>query len=316
MGTIAMLSTQQPVATRLYRSEEDWWRVRTLLIETYRISPPDWNWDVRRWDGSRYHREGGGWESHWDGRVALWETQDGELVGAVHPEGKGEAFLELHPDFRHIEGDLIEWALEHLHKPTGDGLQRQLEILAYQYDAPRQGLLSEHGFERSDDGGVIRRLRFGRWELPLSRMPEGYTLRTPREGDEGEYEAFATLLNAAFNRTFHRASEIRTFRTMCPCYRRDLDLLAEAPDGSLAATVAVTYVEESRVGIFEPVCTHPDHRQKGLARALMGEGMRRLKALGALDVTVGTGDMVPANRLYESVGFDEVYKGCIWRKVW
>jgi GNAT superfamily N-acetyltransferase len=131
---------------------------------------------------------------------------------------------------------------------------------------------------------------------------------------EAEYQRFADLLNAAFHRTFHNAREIRTFRTQCPCYRADLDLVAEAPDGSLAATVGFTYVEENRTAIVEPVCTHPDHLRKGLARALMFEGFRRLKALGAVDVTVGTGMWEAANRFYESVGFPEVYKGYVWRK--
>jgi hypothetical protein len=31
-------------------------------------------------------------------------------------------------------------------------------------------------------------------------------------------------------------------------------------------------------------------------------------------VYVGTGDMAPANALYDSVGFAEAYKGYAWRK--
>ena len=47
----------------------------------------------------------------------------------------------------------------------------------------------------------------------------------------------------------------------------------------------------------------------------MLEGLRRLHALGAVDATVGTGDMIPANRLYDSIGFTEVQKGYVWQKV-
>jgi hypothetical protein len=36
--------------------------------------------------------------------------------------------------------------------------------------------------------------------------------------------------------------------------------------------------------------------------------------MGALDATVGTGDMVPANQLYNSIGFSEIYRGHIWRR--
>ncbi|MCB9442881.1 MAG: hypothetical protein H6669_01485 [Ardenticatenaceae bacterium] len=39
--------------------------------------------------------------------------------------------------------------------------------------------------------------------------------------------------------------------------------------------------------------------------------LQKLKSSAYLD----TGDMVPANRLYEAAGFTEAYKGCVWRKL-
>jgi len=300
---------------RPYRDNNDFWRVRNLLIETYPIIPPDLNWDVRRWDGSRFHNKVPVWDAYWQNRVGLWETENGQLVGAVHPDGDGNAAIQIHPDYRHIEAQMIIWAEGHLAKGVAADSQRRLTMFAYEYDSWRQRLLAQRGFEKMADGGVIRRLRFGEKVLPWVEMPQGYTLRTARADDEGEHQPFAELLNAAFNRTCHSAQEIATFRSTAPSYRAELDLFAEAPDGTLAANVGVIYVKELQAGLFEPVCTHPDHRQKGLARALMWEGMHRLKALGATEVTVGTGDMVPANRLYESVGFPEAYKGYHWRKV-
>lgn len=63
-----------------------------------------------------------------------------------------------------------------------------------------------------------------------------------------------------------------------------------------------------------PVCTHPDHRRKNLAQSLMLEGLHRVKALGARQVTVETGDMIPANALYDAFGFTEVYKCWVWQQ--
>ena len=62
------------------------------------------------------------------------------------------------------------------------------------------------------------------------------------------------------------------------------------------------------------MCTHPDHRQRGLGRALILEGLGRLRDLGAASCDVETGDMVPANALYRSIGFSEEYRGHQWRK--
>ena len=41
------------ITARLYQGDDDFWRVRQLLVDTYPITPTDFNWEVRRWDGSR-----------------------------------------------------------------------------------------------------------------------------------------------------------------------------------------------------------------------------------------------------------------------
>jgi predicted N-acetyltransferase YhbS len=248
--------------------------------------------------------------------VCLWETVDGRLVGAVNPDGEGLACLQIHPDYRHIEEEMIAWAESHMAKATEDGSQRRLILFVYEYDSWRRHLLEQQGYEKTEEWRVIRRLCFGDKVLPAVHMPDGYTLRAARKDDPDEHQQFADLLNAAFNRDFHNAQELRTFRTLAPSYRADLDLFAVAADGALVANVGVIYVPEVEAALYEPVCTHPDHRRKGLAQALMWEGMHRLRALGATGVTVGTGTMLPANHMYESVGFPEIHKGYYWRKVW
>lgn len=111
----------------------------------------------------------------------------------------------------------------------GGSSRHQLSLFVYEYDAWRQHLLQERGFAKTEEWGVIRRLRFGQKVLPPVQMPAGYTLRSARADDEGEHQ---------------------------------------------------------------------------------------LQALGATVVTVATGDILPANRLYESVGSPEIYRGYTWRKVW
>jgi predicted N-acetyltransferase YhbS len=293
--------------------ETDWQRVRDLLIETFPITGPGFNWDFRRWDGHRFHRVNTTITAEWCKSMHLWETAAGRLVGLVHPDGVGEACLELQPDFRFLEEGMFTWAEENILAPGGEPSQRRLETYAFEHDAPR--LLAKHGFEKTTDHGCLRRMFFGNDALPLVQMDPGYVLSTTRPGDEGEYQRMADMLNAGFNRTLHKALEYRNFVHQSPAFRHDLNLVAEAPDGIFAAHVAVNYDEVNRWGIFEPVCTHPAHRRHGLASSLMYEGMHRLKALGARGASVDTGDAVPANALYEAVGFTDAYVGFVWRKV-
>jgi GNAT superfamily N-acetyltransferase len=234
----------------------------------------------------------------------------------VQQADAGSAYLQIHPDYRHIEEEMVAWAEERIHTTPTDGAASHLNVYAYEYDAWRQHLLQGRGFVRTNEWGILRRLRFGQKLIPPVQMPAGYTLSHARAGNPREHEQSAVLLNAAFGRTFHQAADTRTFRAPAPSYRANLDLFAIAPDGSLAANVGVIYAPAVRAGLYEPVCTHPAHRQKGLAKILMWEGMRRLRALGADEVTVAAGDMIPANHLYDAVGFPEVYRGYTWRKVW
>lgn len=304
----------QDVVSRPFEGEKDFWRVRSLLIDTYPITPVGFNWEIRRWDGWRYHRECTSITPEWSERLHIWETEEGCLVGVAHPENDGSAFFELHPDYRHIEEEMIAWAEAYLAVAPRAGQPRQLEIAVFDYDAPRRHLLEKRAYAMLPYTFVTRRLRFGSRPLPQPEAVQGYLLRSTNASDD-DYARVAAVLNAGFNRTMHTTEEFRNFATQSPSFRHDLNLVAEAPDGSFAALVGVTYDETNRRAIIEPVCTHPDHRRKGLARALMLEGMRRVRMQGAADVMVDTGDAVAANALYDEIGFTEAYRGNIWRKV-
>jgi GNAT superfamily N-acetyltransferase len=300
--------TNRPLTT-----DQDYWRVRNLLIQTYPITPFGFNWEIRRWEGRRFHDNHPDQLGNWAKNVQLWETETGELIAAVHPEGAGDAHFQLHPDYRHLEPTLLTWAEEHL--AVGGENGRQLELFVYDYDVYRQHLLRERGYKQLEHGGVTRHLRLGKQPLAQPQLAAGYTLRTTNPDDLADCQHIADILNAAFNRDVHTGREYQNLALNAPCFRRELDLVAVAPDGSFAAYAGIPYDEANKLGIFEPVCTHPDHQRKGLGKALMQEGLLRLKAIGAVDVTVGTGDMIPANRLYDSLGFTEAYKGDIWQKI-
>jgi mycothiol synthase len=306
------MTTPLPIISRPPESDRDFWRVRDLLIETYPITPRGLNWEIRRWEGRRFYNSDPALDPRWQDQTFLWETEHGRLVAAVHPEDGGDAHLEVHPDFRFLEPDIFAWAEGHLARPAPDGAGRRLMTYVYEYDVYRQELLQARNYQRTEYWGQLRWLRLGHGPVPRPIVAPGYTLRATRPGRHDD-QRIADLLNAAFGRDFHAAAEFETFTRLAPCFLRGLDLVAEAPGGSFAAYVGIPYDQVNCRAIFEPVCTHPDHRRQGLALALMLEGLHRLQAIGAREVTVDTGSMEAANRLYDSVGFTERYKGYYWR---
>jgi mycothiol synthase len=130
--------------------------------------------------------------------------------------------------------------------------ERRLEIFAYEYNTIRQQLLTERGYMQTTPNGVIRRLRFADHTRELAVIAPGYTLRTTNPEDLADCQHIADLLNAAFGRTFHAAGEYQNFTRLAPCFRREADLVAVAPDGSFAAYVGVPYDAVNRHATFEP----------------------------------------------------------------
>jgi GNAT superfamily N-acetyltransferase len=295
--------------------DADFWRMRRLLADTVPIAPFGFNWDVRWLDGQRFYEADDAKTRLEDLPIQLWETAAGDLAAYALPEGLSDfAHLQVHPDYRYLESQMIAWAEEHLSRVDEESGQRQLQISVFEYDALRQQILTERGYEKMAYGGMLRHMRLGRGPRPEAALAPGYSMRTTAPQDLGDCQKIADLLNAAFNRDFHNPWEYQNFTRHAPCFRGDLDLVAVAPDGSFAAYVGVPYDEDNRMGIFEPVCTHPDHQRKGLGRALMTEGLRRLWDIGAARALVGTGDMVAANGLYTAMGFTEAYRNYVWRK--
>jgi ribosomal protein S18 acetylase RimI-like enzyme len=120
----------------------------------------------------------------------------------------------------------------------------------------------------------------------------------PDEPDE-DYEGWEWYLNVQ----------------QAPMYRRDLDIVAVAPDGELAAFCTLWYDDVTRTGYFEPVGAEPAHHRRGLGKAVMCEAMRRIKRMGATLVTVG-GFTPAANALYSSVVSPDCALSYPWVKEW
>ena len=126
-------------------------------------------------------------------------------------------------------------------------------------DDERIAQLRRHGFTEQ----AVRTLRFVRAlaePIPEPTLPAGYTIR-PVAG-EPEVEALVTLHRAAFGtEQMTGAERLRWMRA--PGYDPALDLVAVAPDGSLAAyCFCAIQQEENRLsdrndGVTDPLATHP-----------------------------------------------------------
>jgi ribosomal protein S18 acetylase RimI-like enzyme len=94
-----------------------------------------------------------------------------------------------------------------------------------------------------------------------------------------------------------------------PGYLPELDLVAVAPDGELAAfcMCQIFMGDSEKEGWTDPVGTHPAHRRRGLAAALISAGMGLLRERGVETALLGTSSVnIAMQRLAEELGFRKV----------
>jgi len=92
-----------------------------------------------------------------------------------------------------------------------------------------------------------------------------------------------------------------------------LDLVAVAPDGEIASFCTIWYDDATRAALYDPVGTMPAHQRRGLGKAVMCEGLRRLEQMGALTAFVNGFDPV-ANALYDAAISPECDRSEPWVK--
>ncbi len=147
--------------------------------------------------------------------------------------------------------------------------------------------------------------------------PQGFHLR-PLGGLE-EAGAYTALHRAAFG-SKNMSEEWRRRTVTRPDYCADLDLVAQAEDGRLAAFCIGWYHPQGMgsgpAAQVEPLGVHPDFQRRGLGRALLAELFRRAALRGAAEIYVDCDDYPdgPAFGLYRSAGFEIHRKIAIYRK--
>lgn len=301
---------------RRYQNDEDYWRIRSFLREVFLLNERwEKSWQAYRFDYWRWH----GVENMGDGRpetdVFIWENSDGKMVSVLNREAPGSVFLQIHPDYRtaELESEMAEIAEAHLMVPGQNG-RRRLHIWVEEDDRLRRDVLERRGYTQGSKVEYQRRGRLSE-SITTPQIPSDYSVRSL--GDKDELPARSWLSWKAFHpnasKDDYQGWEWYDNIQRAPLYRRDLDLVAVAPDGELAAFCTIWFDDVTRTVAFEPVGTSPDHQRRGLATAVMLEGFRRARKLGADMAYVGSWNEA-THKLYGGIGFTEYIVLRAWTK--
>lgn len=97
-------------------------------------------------------------------------------------------------------------------------------------------------------------------------------------------------------------SEVGARLMQCGLYDPALDLCIQTNSGKIAGYSLYWFDPVTRIGLIEPVRVHDSFQRKGLARAMVTEGISRLIAKGAERLKVSW-ETEAAGALYQRVGF-------------
>ncbi|MFJ7777426.1 GNAT family N-acetyltransferase [Streptomyces yangpuensis] len=230
-----------------------------------------------------------------DWPIALWE-EEGRLVAWGWCQLPDDLRLQVDPAYPHLLDEVLSWF-----DKLADGGRCETNPLDAQDDV--HSALLRAGYERQEDAPHFAYHSRSLSDLPAPVLPDGFTAR-PVRGEE-DLDRRVLVHQHAWNSTRVTPESYRAVMSAWP-YRPELDWVVESPDGQFVANCLIWYDEANRVGLIEPVGTHPDFRRLGLSRAVCLGALHALQRVGATTAVVyprgDAGYPIP-QRLYQSIGF-------------
>ena len=81
-------------------------------------------------------------------------------------------------------------------------------------------------------------------------------------------------------------------------------------NGQYVAFASIWYEKNTKIALIEPVATSPNHRRKGLAKALISKCVEAVKNDGATYIYVGSDQT-----FYLSIGFEVIEPARVFKKI-
>lgn len=254
--------------------------------------------------------------------LRLWTDQDVTpptlLAWAIFFAHEGTFDLFVHPSIydtpihKKVMDEYVTWAEARAQEAE---ISQLSPFWVYDYDKVMDRLLQAHGFAPIHADPPAPLFERSMDELPTFSLPAGFTVQGVKNLDDGRLRAMVT--HGAFRPNDNWDAYWAEYAQFIgsDAYEGERDLFVRSPDGRGAAACTIWFDPINKVGLFEPVATHPDFQRMGLGKAVMAEGMRRMKTAGMERAILGFDpNNAPARALYTSLGFQTACNFAFYRK--
>ena len=286
--------------------------IRDFLIQTYNEESYRFNWFMDRWNFCRYFSH----VTHdvvntWPDTVGIWRNMEGQIIGVVNSEGenRGEAFFQLKnlQNPKNLYIDMLRFAESKLACKENDDMILNVRVDVNDHELIN--LFKENEYEQTDKKEcTCSMLLKNNKKIEIGdgfRITDGLEV-SGRQRADAHIKAFG--INDADKET--RIIANNTLR-LSPDYDPSLDISAVDDKNEVASFATIWFDEKNKIGIYEPVGTVPEYRNRGLGRAVIYTGMNKLLKLGCRKVYVGSDQL-----FYKSLGFTVDFIKEIWQKRW
>ncbi|MDT3426412.1 GNAT superfamily N-acetyltransferase [Paenibacillus forsythiae] len=291
---------------RGYR-REDMMKVRRFLMDSYsRLKRPN-SWLIDRWEFEIFFGEArNGRLEEWERQVGLWEDESGQLAGVACLDG--DMYFQL--DTLHPHESLVAEMLDYYEVLADHNISHNnvIHLVIPEFMSSLEALVKDRGYVQAPGGDTVVSIELDRDFT--AELPPGFALHdgqslSDRDKAVGHIMAFNYPHTEDAKWTLESYGELRK----APGYRPELDLAAVNGRGEVVSFCNIFWDDSNRIGMLEPVGTHVDYRRLGLGRAVIYEGLNRLRAMCAVKAYTG-----PVQPFYEAIGFKTEVTMKRWRR--
>lgn len=250
-------------------------------------------------------------DSHWHTHITLWEC-DGKTIGWTLFDPDWHSFdIYVLPEQRGstTEEHILDWSIDCLTKILCQPGETKIQTMwVAEHDTKRIRQLENRDFQRDE---------YAMWylECPLEdhilepHIPYGFGIRQIIGNDDIKRRAAAAYQTFGSRQSFDEYWPRYQRFVDSPVYVSSIDLATVAPEGDFASFCIVWPDPVNHIGLFEPVGTHPDFQSRGLGKAVVTEGLRKLQNCGMQRAAVCVEiNNQAALGLYQAIGFQKQYQ--------
>lgn len=268
-------------------------RVYDFLRDLSKDSRMHINWNPARWEWMFFHPE---FDRSLLEKIGLWFSGD-ELVGvAVYDHYLGEAFFAAKMEFEELEKSILDYVVENFCDENGIG------VAVNDMDSQTVKLLTDYGFSVNEQTENVLELSLDEFDFSVEEIA-GISIKNLNL--EKDLYKHHELLWKGFDHegpapldkeTMDKQKEMLSAPHMNPL----LHIVAENEETMYASYCGLWYDEETDYVYVEPVCTLPEYRNRGIAKMVLTEALKRAYDLGAKKAYV-----ISESDFYKGVGFKQ-----------